>query len=1166
MTTKIYSYELKYWLKKPTTYIYIFVFFAFALVTMLGTGGFFDGPSTSTKQLKHLNSPLEINSLLQFFNKFFMFLLPAIIGTTIYRDYKSRIHNILYSFPIRKRNYLFGKFLSGFSIVALISLFVIIALFIGEQMLGVNNPKIGEFNMLGYLSAYFIYTLPNLFFYGLLVFMGVAITRNIYTGFVIVIVLFLIQIIIENLLIGNSFLIALLDPFAQNTTLYETKMWTLSDKNSKLIPISGVVLYNRLFWMVSISILFILFYKKFALVQEALSFRLKKAKGLRMVKNNFQSSGKVYVSKVKYNFSFWNQLNATFKISNLEFKYIFKNPLFYILAVFGMLTIVFILTKVTNKGDLILLPVTRIMISGPAFFYTMVVTIITFLFSGMLVHRAKTSRMDQLIDMSPISNWSLMLSKVVAIIKIQFVLLVILMFCGIAIQIYNNYFHFELGLYTFHLFVVIFPILIVWAFTSVFMHTLIPKLYLSLFILIIGLFSVGSLDLIGIDTNLLKFNTPPKANYSDLNGYGNGLFGHTLVQMYWFVFGCILMILSYLLWKRGITFSFKERVLQMKARFTGKIQIFTSIFLTAFITLGLSIYKSEGKIQFSQKKQNAILSNFHKKFDKYKNIKQPKITAVKINMNIFPRSNTFNANGTYTIVNNSEKNIDTLLIKTGFDENTNYTISESNKVLIEDKMMQFKVHVLKKPLVHHDTLTLNFDIENKENSVFERNSSALKNGTYILNDALPRLEYIGDEFKKHPSDSTVTKYHYTASDSDLVDFEAIISTSADQIAIAPGYLQKKWKENGRSYFHYKMNKKIKFLFAFNSGKFEIKKEKHKGVNLEIYHHKNHNYNNDKIIDGLKAAIDYNTKYFSDYQHQEARVIEFPLSEGTYATTMANSIPMSEVRFIINSNGDTDKMDLSFYMPAHELTHQWWGNQVVSADALGAKMLTESITEYISYKIYKKYFGEEKGMSFLKFQRSRYLRGRTREDGTENPLYLVNEDQMYISYGKGTIAFNTLSHYLGEENLNKILKNFLDSYKFRTNKYPTSIDLINELKTSVPKNLQYLIIDMFETITFYENKINSAKMVSRNKEKFTIEVDLEVLKYRNGNVGAPLKLNDYIELGFYTSSGKLISIEKKKIMKANSKLFFQLDVHPSKVILDPNYLVIDKNIDDNHFEL
>ena len=43
-------------------------------------------------------------------------------------------------------------------------------------------------------------------------------------------------------------------------------------------------------------------------------------------------------------------------------------------------------------------------------------------------------------------------------------------------------------------------------------------------------------------------------------------------------------------------------------------------------------------------------------------------------------------------------------------------------------------------------------------------------------------------------------------DADWINFETVVSTSADQIALAPGYLQKEWTQGERRYFHYKMDR------------------------------------------------------------------------------------------------------------------------------------------------------------------------------------------------------------------------------------------------------------------------------------------------------------------------------------------------------------------------
>src|SRR5690606_41245348 len=62
-------------------------------------------------------------------------------------------------------------------------------------------------------------------------------------------------------------------------------------------------------------------------------------------------------------------------------------------------------------------------------------------------------------------------------------------------------------------------------------------------------------------------------------------------------------------------------------------------------------------------------------------------------------------------------------------------------------------------------------------------------------------------------------------EADWITFETTVSTDGDQIAIAPCYLQKQWQENGRNYFHYKMDQKMLNFYAFNSARYVVKREK-----------------------------------------------------------------------------------------------------------------------------------------------------------------------------------------------------------------------------------------------------------------------------------------------------------------------------------------------------
>ncbi len=1151
----VFNYELKDWLLKPATYIYIFAFFSLALLAMLGSGGYFDGVAATNKAIRLMNSPHEINYVLQYFNKFFLFLLPAIIGMTIYRDYSSRTFHLLYAYPIQKMNYLLGKFFSALMVVFAVVLSVGVAFLIGEFLLGIDNPKIGTTNLEGYIRAFGVFTLPNMFLYGLLVFMFVAAFRNIYAGFMTVIVLFFIQIITENIFSNAPFWMAVTDPFAQNAVLYETQLWTLEEQNTLQIPILGVVLWNRLLWTTIVGILFYLFYQKFEFTHQSNfdlpSFFKKKETASTTESKTFSSA-----VPITYNYSNIQQWKTLWQLARFDFQYIVRGWMFLILLGFGVMAIIFALGRVTNTGDFILLPMTRLMLSIPIVFFTIIITLVTFIYSGMLVHRSRMYHSNQLIDTTPVQNWVLVGSKVIALVKVQILLLLVMMCCGIVLQVYNGYFQFEIGLYLYQLFIITLPTLIIWAVMSVFIHTLIPNVYLGIFVLLLGWIGKDQLYQFGLDSHLIAFNAPPQLQYSDMNGYGHLLKGYGIVTAYWLAFSGILGVLTYLGWQRGFTFSIAEKLKIAQLRWTNMSFLYLLIPIGIFLFFGFQIYQGEqSALNFSNDSQ--ALERFKANFSTYQNIPQPKITNINIRrFDINSDNQSFYLEGDYLLMNKNEKNIDTLLVKTGFEEITTIDLSVDYEVIETDDFMKFQVIHLKKSLAPNDSIHLKFTVKNHANTLFERNSSVLENGTFLRSDIMPRIGYFVNRNFNPPSDSLVSKRNFYANDVDFMNLDVILNTPKHQTAYAPGYLVKQWTEKDRNYFHYKTNQPIKFALSFNVGVFEITEVDYKGVNLAVCHHPSHDFNTQKMLDGLKAAIDYNAKYFSLYQHKEARIIEFPISEGTYATTMANTIPTSEIRFGMNAPDESDKIDLSFYVPAHELTHQWFGNQVMPAEARGARMLTESITEYISLRLYENYYGTSKAAAFLAFQRNRYLRGRAKANEEEHPLYLVEANQDYISYGKGTMAFNALYHHLGEEKLNGILKEFLQTYRFRTDKYPTTLDLIQLLKTNTPEAYQYLITDYFETITLHDNSIQSVQL---NGKRTT--VSFKIQKYRADKKDELLPLNDFIELGFYNATNELFHIEKIQVNQVDNSLTVDLEQVPSKVVLDPHLLVIDRDLED-----
>ncbi|MCG1036376.1 ABC transporter permease/M1 family aminopeptidase [Polaribacter sargassicola] len=1218
MFSTIFKQELKYWFNKPVFYIYISIFLLISFFLSATSAGIWDGISGTTGSSRIVNSPIGVTGLFNAFTILIFFLFPSIIGVSIYRDYKSEMHTILYSYPFTKANYLFAKFFSGIVVVSAIVLVIAFGMIIGFRFPGTNSDIVGDFNITTYLTTYLVYILPNVLFFGAVVFAIVTFSRSIAAGFITVIILMFVQGAISSILSEpeQATLLAILDPFGSSASSYYTKYWTVAEQNELQLPIGELVIYNRLLWLVVSSLIFGLVYKYFKFTQNAITLSFKRSKGERVTKSNFSGITRITLPKVSYDYSFIQNLKVMWKLSNIDFKYIFKSLPFICILIVGLLMLfgtLFISSEIFGTDTL---PVTWQMLGGGNIFSLFVINICTFLYSGMLIQRARTAKINHLVDSTPIPNWTLLFSKLIAILKMQLVLLAVIMVSGMLFQAYQGYYNFEIGHYVKELFGLKFLNYVVWAFLAIFVQTLFKNQYLGLLVLLIVAIGIPFLDLVGIELAIFKYNEGPGFSYSDMNGYGSALSRYLWYKIYWILGGSLLLIASVLFWVRGLPNSFAERLEIAKNRFKIPQKISLAIFSVAFLTLGFTIYQETKSDEENSASKQAELNavKWEKTYKKYENYKQPRIVAVNADVAIYPKKRTYKASAVFTMINKTDKAIDSIFLNHNSLEST-FEFNKPNNLVLEDTVFNFDIYKFDKKILPGDSLQLTVHVKSDKNTMFQRKSPVLENGTFLNNFSMfPSLGYSSggeltdnktrekydlppNNLRPQPTDSTALNNTYISKDSDWIDFEATVSTSEDQIAIAPGYLQKEWTEDGRKYFHYKMDSKMLNFYAFNSARYQVKKEMWNGISLEIYYHKPHDYNLDRMMKGMKASITYNEKNFSPYQHKQLRIIEFPRTHGTFAQSFANTIPFSEGFGFIAAVDDTneDGVDYPFAVTAHEVAHQWWAHQVIGADVLGATMLSESLSEYVSLKVLEHQNGKPKMRTFLKEALDGYLMQRTLETKREKPL-MYNDGQGYIRYQKGSLVFYALSDYIGEEKLNATLKKYVEKVQFQEAPYTTSVEMVNYIKEVTPDSLQYVIKDMFETITLYKNRIVEAKSIPLGDGKYQVDIEFEVSKYRNDekgkkfygekvgdtlsykseNMSKPilsLPLQDYIDIGIFTeeevdgvAKEKELYLQKHKITQINNKISIIVDKKPVEVGVDPYNKLIDTQSDDNRRKL
>lgn len=1207
MFSTIYYFEVRRWLANPAFYLYFALFFGLALFTMASALGVFDAVTVTTSSPVYINSPMAINALIGGLSTFVYFIVPTVIGGAIYRDFRYNTHTILFSYPLTKLSYLSAKFMSALTVTVLITLSIALAFVVATFLPGINKELLGPVNVLAYFEAYVLFVIPNLILFGAMVFALVTISRNVYVGFVFILLLFLVQTLLENLTrdMDNRYLAAMIDPFGNQAINYYAKYWTIDEQNTNSLPFFGVVLYNRLVWLGVAAIILVTMYLTFSFSQTPYALRWKKEKAARVTKNNFGSIIQIKLPKIHFDYSFRNGLKTAWALSRYDFRFIVRNWTFIIMIIVTVLMAVLMISVMGQVFGTNTYPVTWQMLQISGGIYSFFLQILIFLFAGILIQRASTARMDHLVHSTSVYNWTLLLSHFLALVKMTCLVLLTSMLTAMCIQMYFGYYKFEIGHYLTELFVLDMLNYLTLIVFALFIQSFFKNYFVGFFILLLLTIGIPMLSRLGIEQHIYKFNSDPGYSYSDMNGYGD-VRHYVYYRIYWLLLCGALFGITLLFWRRGILSGVKERLGIAMKRAKWVVVVPSIVSLLAFGGLGYMIYYQNNIAQpyYSAKDMELQRVAYERQYRQYQGVPQPRIVDVCVEMDIFPNERNYHATARFQLVNKTEYAIDTLYL-THRDNIDSIGFSRNATPHLIDSISNFSIYVLNQPLLPDDTLEMTSVLRNNPNNFLYDRSPILANGTFVNNSLFPSLGYNenaelvdNDVRRKYdlpdrdrmadPTDSVALQNNYISNDADWIGFEAIVSTSDDQIAIAPGYLQSEWSEGDRKYYHYKMDQPILNFYAFNSARYEVVRDRHEGINLEIYYHKGHEYNLDRMMASMKASLDYYSAEFSPYQFEQMRVIEFPVTHGTFAQAFANTVPFSEgIGFIANvDETDSNAVDYPFSVISHELAHQWWAHQVIGANVKGATLMSESLSEYSSLKVLEQRYGKHQMRRFLKEALDSYLSGRSGERLKENPL-MYNENQQYIHYNKGSLVVYAMSDFLGEQTFNRILEGYVADVAFQDPPYTTSIEFVDHIRRGTPDSLQYLIKDMFETITLYDNAVQEVGINEMDDGQYEVTITFTVSKYRTDDQGKQqfedvggtaleakvgrrdaksLPLRDYIEIGIFGESDSQndnpLYLQKHRVEHIENTISIIVSEKPIEVGIDPFNKLIDRNSDDN----
>ncbi|MFK7937127.1 MAG: M1 family aminopeptidase, partial [Saprospiraceae bacterium] len=801
--------------------------------------------------------------------------------------------------------------------------------------------------------------------------------------------------------------------------------------------------------------------------------------------------------------------------------------------------------------------------------------------------------MNLIYDAMPFPNFVSVGGKFLALIWTLVSLLFVLMLTGIALQMIFGQPNIDFGLYVSKLFGELLLGMTTFVFLAFFIQTLVNHKFLghALFVL----FFIGTLVLsqLGFEHAMFQYGNADLGTYSEMNSFGHYIPTFSWFSIYWLGLAMLLYAAVLYFTVRGIDTKFMTRWKIGQLRLSRPLVTFGLASLLVFIASGCFVYYNTNVVNKytnsdQREKQQA---DFEKTLKKYEFIPQLKIIDTYVEVDIRPEERDFTARGKYILKNKTNQPIQDIHVMLSPDEEltTSFEFNVGNELQEEYSDYKYSIYRLAQAVAPNDSIEMTFVSDFKTEGFRESgsNTEVLHNGTFFNNQYFPSFGYnanfelaADDERREYGleekermmerDDPIGKKINLLTDDSDRMNFEAILSTAPDQIAIAPGYLQREWEENGRKYYHYKMDEPILGFYSIVSARYEVLRDEwvsadgSQQVNLEIYYHDGHDYNLDRMIKGMKKSLDYFTTNFSPYQYRQLRIMEFPRYR-SFAQSFPNTVPFSEeIGFILKI--EEDDVDIPFYVTAHEIGHQWWAHQVTEAQVKGNAMSSETMSQYSALMVMKKEYPPEMMQQFLKLELDRYLRGRNQETKKEQPLALV-EGQGYIHYRKGSLVMYALQDYITEDSVNLALRRIIDKWAYREDEYITSDEYVKEFRKVTPDSLQYIITDMFETITLYENRAKSATYAAKDNQ-YEVTIDVNALKYRADSLGNETKIpiRDWIDVGVYTrgESGKdsLVYLKKHLIDQEEMQIAVMVDALPTKAGIDPINKLVDRNSGDN----
>ncbi len=837
-------------------------------------------------------------------------------------------------------------------------------------------------------------------------------------------------------------------------------------------------------------------------------------------------------------------------------------------------------------------PSTDILIHSANIYLEYILFAVIVVYSGELVWRDRQLRLQAVVDATPISNATLLLSKLTALFAIITINLLLAMAVMVGYQVINSYYYFQFSLYFKMLFVEHGPYFYLTAVLAIFTQVLTRHKYAGMGLVVLISLSKIPLDALGLYHNLYRFAATNDIEYSLMNGYGHLLTGHLWYTLYWAIGGAILMLLAYIIYPRGTFDKSLVKDWQRAWRNTGKI---IKRFLVALVLMFAGVggwigYNTTVVNEYQPPGKEETAAQIEKRFKKYENLPMPVVTNTELNIELYPDKRYFLAKGEYTLENRTKSPIREIHLLTFINLKLDEVKYPGAKLREAHPRWGYYIYDLEKPLLPGQKQTMQFVTRTERPQGFRNQvdsddvymiypNDVVGNGTNLYSPFI--LPFVGytkmvehkkawlrqkldlpplDQRMRSHDDPVGLKQALMVTHLGWGNTDVTIGTSKNQTVVTSGKLVKKWTEGNRNYFRYQ-SEQNRGKFTIYSGRYKIYRDNNYQVPIEIYYHPPHEDNVKLIANQVGKALEFYEKIFGKYPFKQVRVVEFVYYDGMVFSE-GGTIGIPEVlvwKSQAKGLGKESIIDWTTYL----LAHAWWEDQIIAADVAGGMTIREALSAYANSLYQRSRRTPQQQLLARKQLMRNFFRQLGKIDFKEPPLTDIY-NELPIARHKGGMILEVIEDFIGKEAVISGIREFLQKYRYKEAPYPTVLDLQDAILNKAPVAKREKIKELFSSVITYQVGLTDAVYQKLPDGKYKIRLNLVAQKLYTSDLGQQKStaLNLPFTISLDDARGNQIYLKKHQINQQQGTIDIVTNKLPSFAAVDGNYILPSAFLQDN----